>query len=338
MSDCSKYNGVVGNLEVFSVSPDLIDQEGLFGAPWERLRGDEADDLLVSSIRQCGVREPIKLITAAGVDDRYHLVTGRGRLLAARDLGLEAVPAMLLDTGREDAVIRGLMEHYPDRRYSAAQCAVLMDRLVNDIGVERFRLLSGDVPALLGFSAQERVLDDLLAAAGLGVDILGLAHGRGYSLRILMRWARFDTADRRDIAELLRRVRLGSGPADEVLGVLWEMKVRDETTVKDILDSHELVPLLDGDEGEVIRRGEELRSLLRGLRYPRFTAQKMEFDRAAASLPLPKSASIDHHPTFEGDGIGFSCRFYDPDDIEEAARFLTEAAGSDAVRKLFSLV
>jgi len=339
MSDCSKHNDSGGTPEVFPVSPDRIDSDGLFGALWGRLRGDGTDDdLLAASIRRHGILEPVKLIAAEGDDTRYHLVTGRGRVRAAKRLGLMTVPGMLLDVTRGDAVVRGLMEHYPDRRYTAAQAAVLSDRLEGGLGVERSRLLSCGVPALMGFSATERVLDDLLTAAGLGADILFLAHGRGYSLRVLVRWARFDAEDRRDIAGLLRRVRLGSGPADEVLGILWEMKVRDNTPVGDILGLPELSSLLDGDDGEVLRRGEAVRTVLRGLRYPRFTAQKAAFDRAAASLSLPRSAAVDHHPTFEGGGIGFSCRFSDPGDMEETARFLIEAAGSDAAKKLFSLV
>jgi len=229
------------------------------------------------------------------------------------------------------------MEHYPDRRYSAAQAAALTDHLVNDIGVERSRL-TGEVLIPLGFSATEQVLDDLLTAAGLDADILELAHGRGYSLRVLVRWARFLPEDRCDIAELLRRVRLGSGPTDEVLGILWEVAIRDKTKVKDILEFPEIYSILDDQDEAVLRRGEALRSVLRRLRYPRFTALKLEFDRAAASLSLPKSAAIDHHPTFEGGGIGFSCRFHDSGDMEEMARFLIEAAGSDVMKKLFSLV
>jgi hypothetical protein len=344
MSDGSKgntknthYTAIDGGPEVRPTPPDLVDRAGLFGALWDRLRGDEADGLLVASIRAHGVREPIRLLAPVGDDPRYRLASGRGRLLASLELGLKTIPAVVLDTNEGDAVVRGIMEHYPDRRYSAAQAAVLSDLLVNDIGVDRPRL-TGEVLGLLGFSGSKRVLDDLLDAAGLGDDILALAHERGYSLRILVRWARFAATDREDIASLLRRVRLGSGPADEVLGILKEISVRDVAAVKDILDAHEVSSLLGGDDEAVLRRGEELRATLRSLRYPRFTAQKREFDRAAASLSLPKSAAIDHHPTFEGGGIGFSCRFQNPGDMEAAARFLLDAAGSDAVKKLFTLV
>jgi len=337
MSDGSKHDTTGNKSEVFFISPDRIDRNYLFGDVWHRLRGDKADDLLVASIRTHGIREPITLIEAEGDESRYCLVTGTGRLLAARDLGMEAVPAMLLDAEPGNAVIRGLMEHYPDRRYSAAQAAILSDRLVHHLGVDRSRL-TGEVMALLGFSPAERVLDDLLTAAGLDADMLEPAHGRGYSLRVLVRWARFDVADRRGIGGLLRRVRLGSGPTDEVLGILWEILVRDDTTVKDILERSEISSLLSGEDEAVFRRGEELRATFRGFRYPRFTAQKNEFDRAAAALPLPKSATIDHHPTFEGGGIGFSFRFHHTSDMEEAARFLIEAAGTDAMKKLFSLV
>jgi len=339
MSDGSKrYKYSTGGEPVIHfIPPNRIDREGLFGALWNRLRGEEADDLLVASIRAHDVREPIRLLEPVGDDPRYRLVSGRGRLLAARELGLETIPAVVLDADEGDAVIRGLMEHYPDRRYSAAQAAVLCDLLVSRIGVDRARLTC-EILGLLGFSGAKRVLDDLLDTAGLGDDVLMLAHRRGYSLRVLVRWARFDSSDRHDIAGLFRRVRLGSGPGDEVLGILREISVRDGTGVKDILDAPELSLLLDGDDEAVQRLGEEVRAILRSLRYPRFTAQKREFDRAAASLPLPKSAVIDHHPTFEGGGIGFSCRFQNPEEMEEAARFLRDAAGSDAVKKLFSLV
>jgi len=125
MSDGSKHDVLKDASKVVFVSPDRVDREGLFGSLWGRLRTDPIDAMLVESIRRYGIYEPIQLIEPKGDDGLFHLVTGRGRLLAAREIGMETVPASVLDLGGKDAVIRGLMGHHPDRRYSAAQAAAL---------------------------------------------------------------------------------------------------------------------------------------------------------------------------------------------------------------------
>ena len=123
MSDGSKHDILKGASKVVLASPNRIDREGLFGALWDRLRADDIDGVLVESIRRFGIFEPVQLIESKGDSGLFHLVTGRGRLLAAQHLGHESIPAIVLDMKRDAAVIRGLMAHHPDRRYSAAQAA-----------------------------------------------------------------------------------------------------------------------------------------------------------------------------------------------------------------------
>lgn len=64
---------------------------------------DEAMGLLVDSIREQGVRDPILARRLAG--GRYQIVSGHRRCHAARRAGLESVPCLVVDVDDDEATI-----------------------------------------------------------------------------------------------------------------------------------------------------------------------------------------------------------------------------------------
>ncbi len=79
-------------------------------SPWQPRRTFAAEALqeLVDSIREHGVLQPL-LVRAAG--DDYQLIAGERRLRAAREAGLESVPAIVMEVSDQQAVEVTLIEN-----------------------------------------------------------------------------------------------------------------------------------------------------------------------------------------------------------------------------------
>lgn len=79
-------------------------------SPWQprRIFDDEALGELVDSIREHGVLQPLLVRADA---DAYQLIAGERRLRAAREAGLETVPAIVMEVSDQQAVEITLIEN-----------------------------------------------------------------------------------------------------------------------------------------------------------------------------------------------------------------------------------
>ena len=74
---------------------------------------------IVSNIKSIGIKKPITVTPRAQPDGntRFLLVCGEGRLNALKELGEEAIPAVVVDVADEEAYLMGLVENVARRRY-----------------------------------------------------------------------------------------------------------------------------------------------------------------------------------------------------------------------------
>ena len=61
--------------------------------------GDKPKADLINSIKQVGVLVPILVQQIEGVKDQYQIVDGRRRYMAARDIGRDTIPVLILEAG-----------------------------------------------------------------------------------------------------------------------------------------------------------------------------------------------------------------------------------------------
>lgn len=89
----------------------ILNLEHVEPGPWQVRRGFHADKMaeLVESIREQGVLEPILVRAAEG--GRYQIVAGERRYRAAKEAGLETIPAMVLELDDVNTRVVSLMEN-----------------------------------------------------------------------------------------------------------------------------------------------------------------------------------------------------------------------------------
>jgi ParB family transcriptional regulator, chromosome partitioning protein len=92
----------------------------------------EALKELAGSIREHGVLQPI-LVRPLG-DNRYQLVAGERRWRAARDAGLETIPALVEELDDDTALEISIIENLQREDLSPLEEAAMYDRMIRDHG------------------------------------------------------------------------------------------------------------------------------------------------------------------------------------------------------------
>lgn len=102
----------------------------------------DVDDLaeLVHSVREFGVLQPV-VVRATG-DGTYELIMGERRTRAAREAGLESIPAVVRDTADEHLLRDALLENLHRSELNPLEEASAYQQLLEDFGITQEELAS----------------------------------------------------------------------------------------------------------------------------------------------------------------------------------------------------
>jgi ParB family transcriptional regulator, chromosome partitioning protein len=93
--------------------------------------GDLAE--LVHSVREFGVLQPV--VVRENEDGKYELIMGERRTRAAREAGLESIPAILRETADEDLLRDALLENLHRSQLNPLEEASAYQQLLEDFGI-----------------------------------------------------------------------------------------------------------------------------------------------------------------------------------------------------------
>jgi ParB family chromosome partitioning protein len=108
----------------------------------------DADDLeeLAASIQEHGIIQPL-ILTQAGTADTYTLIAGERRLMAAKQIGLETVPAILRTSSEQERLELALIENVQRSDLNPLETAAAFHQLS-----EEFNLSHGEIAKRVGKS------------------------------------------------------------------------------------------------------------------------------------------------------------------------------------------
>lgn len=95
----------------------------------------DPDDLaeLVHSVKEFGVLQPV--VVRRNADGKYELIMGERRTRAAREAGLEAIPAILRETSDDDMLRDALLENLHRSELNPLEEASAYQQLLDDFGI-----------------------------------------------------------------------------------------------------------------------------------------------------------------------------------------------------------
>lgn len=237
--------------------PDSGPPEGVRMVPKDRLEpgrfqprrrfGEEALNALADSIREHGVLQPILARPQPGADDRFEIVAGERRWLAARRAGLAEVPVTVRELDDRTAMEAALAENVQRRNLSPIEEAEGYSRLLEEFGCTQERLstvvgrsrphIANTLRLLALPDAVRHLVDEGSLSAGHARALLaapdpeGLAYrtvAQGLSVRSVERIVREDEAARRNRSARDEDVLALEGELAESLGLPVSLRRRGE--------------------------------------------------------------------------------------------------------------
>ncbi len=117
-----------------------VDPHAIVPNPRQPRTNFDADDLaeLVHSVREFGVLQPV-VVRDTG-DGTYELIMGERRTRAAREAGLETIPAILRETSDENLLRDALLENLHRSQLNPLEEASAYQQLLEDFGITQEEL------------------------------------------------------------------------------------------------------------------------------------------------------------------------------------------------------
>ncbi|PKQ36347.1 MAG: chromosome partitioning protein ParB [Actinobacteria bacterium HGW-Actinobacteria-11] len=117
-----------------------VDPNSIVANPRQPRTHFDADDLaeLVHSVREFGVLQPVVVRKNATGD--YELIMGERRTRAAREAGLDVIPAIVRDTADEDLLRDALLENLHRSELNPLEEASAYQQLLDDFGITQEEL------------------------------------------------------------------------------------------------------------------------------------------------------------------------------------------------------
>ncbi|MFQ5674229.1 MAG: ParB/RepB/Spo0J family partition protein [Nitrospinales bacterium] len=285
---------------------------------------------LRESIAAVGLTHPPAL-TPHGAG--YRVVSGHRRLRAVRALGLQTIPANLLDAALDDAarLAFNLTENRAHRQYSDIETAAILSRL-RRAGSEDGRIIEQYMP-ILGLERSKKLLDDFLSTAAFDDGLQQLLHDANIPLRVYAPMFRWDDAGRAKAAAALGALRPGVNKWRELVQLLDETARRDGVSPADLLDREEVRIALQNTEAAC----DAVRGVLRRYRFPTLSRLQKEVWLAMDQLKLSEGVRLRVPETFEHETIRIELAFKSEDELAAQMERLSTAARSQAMRDLIQL-
>ena len=283
---------------------------------------------LQASIREVGLLNPPWVRSVKG--DRFQVVTGVKRLLAAAQLGWVQVTARVLPADTPEA--RCLLVHLHDnacsRGFNNLEQALLASRLLEHW--DRQTVIQRFLPCL-GLAPSLTILERLLALALLEEPFQQLAARGRLSLPGAQLLASWEPQDRGAVAPFLEELPWSQSKQEEFLQGLNLLARREGVPPGEILSLEEFRQYLQEEAGTPQAKAAAARLLLQKQDSPRFSAVQEGFQTGLQRLGLRHHPRLrlQPPPAFEGPDFHLEVKFRDAAELQELLGELLRLAQED---------
>ncbi len=295
---------------------------------------DPAPEALVQSIRKLGITHPVLL---APQGTHYQIVCGHRRMECARLLELDTVPAFVLDATPppSESLKLNLLENLGQREYSDIEKGRVVHQLAA-AGVPEAEIIKDYLP-LLDLERSKKLCIDLNRCAAFSENLNTLLHRLKVPLRVFSILFRWDEAGREAAESLLDTLRPGVNKCRELLELIDETAVKENTSPHEILNRKEIQTPLNNAGLPVNEQFDAVHQQLRLWRYPVLTDLQKKVYKAIDQLKLDGRIKLRTPENFESDQFKIELNFSSREELTAQVEQLFRATDSEALDELIRI-
>jgi hypothetical protein len=264
---------------------------------------------LMASIQLIGLLEP--LILREKTDKTYQIVCGFKRVEALRLLAIAEATAFVYLPSELDNFQALLLTigHNMTHRLNLVEKAQTLKKLLA-FGVAEREVIDRYLP-LFALQPNVRILRQTTALLSLEMKVLEYLVKEDLSLSTAVCFLDLDQEGQKAILPLLTALRPGENRIKEIISFLHEISLRDGKPIASLLTREDIVELLADLQTPRPQRMEQLRRIIKEMRFPLLTEMEQRFAAYKQSLSLPPQISFHHPPFFEGEEFRIELKFKD---------------------------
>ncbi len=279
------------------------------------LRFGRPTTVLEDSIKAVGIINP-PLLNAS--NNSLSIITGYGRILAAKNLDLSYIPCQIAtekDISHTDSLFINLYDNLVSRGFNTVEKAMALSRLEpyitkNEI-IKKYMPalgLRGDNYTLDLYLKIERQLDDNMKTCLINNIV-------SFKTLISMFKQNMSPQDISMTGNFISRLRLNFNYQRQLIDMLSDLSMAKGTSVAEILADPRLKDILADANTNQPQKSRNVIDYLKELRYPQLSRAKTRFGKEVASLKLPAKVHIKAPPFFEAEGFRLEVDFNDGEEL-----------------------
>jgi ParB family transcriptional regulator, chromosome partitioning protein len=281
---------------------------------------------LQASLKLVGLMEP--LILREKADKTYQIVCGFKRAEVLRLLAMAEAAAFVYQQDELDDPQALLLTigHNITRPLNLGEKAQALAKLL-DFGVAEREVIDRYLP-LFALQPNLRILRQTTDLLKVERGLLEYLVKEDLSLSAAVCLLDLDQEAQKVILPLLLALKPGENRLKEIISFLREISLRDRMPISALLARGDIGQLLADVQTPRPQRLEQLRRIIKQMRFPLLTTMEQRFAAYKQSISLPPQISFHPPPFFEGEEFRMELRFKDFRAFRELVASLRRIADS----------
>lgn len=286
-------------------------------------------DPLLLSLKEIGLLNP-PVVTWR--DNSYTLVCGWKRVLACQKISWSSVPVFIEEKKKDEKLfLQAFYENLATREFSLLEKAEMIKKL-KDFGYKEKEIARNFLP-LLSIPPTLNYLDLYLSASKMEKEVKKEVFEKNISLSTLKLLLNFKPVEQKYLISLITPV--GKNKQKEIIQYLLEITKKNDTSVEKIFNLPSFKRILESAKLSSFQKSDQLRKLLRKIRYPRLTHREEKFEKFLKEIKWPPEINIQPSSCFEEDWYGVNFRFKGEKELKEKVEKLHRVINKKDLSPLF---
>ncbi|MDP3979967.1 MAG: ParB N-terminal domain-containing protein [Chlamydiota bacterium] len=307
-----------------------IDHLSQLEAPFDFSAGP-IPEALKKSISHIGILNPICVLKEAS----NILITGKRRLLLARELQFASVPVRIFsDLSELDAFHIHLFENLHTRILNPVEIANIIYLLTDYFNISEEILLT-KYCLEIGIAPKKEQIERYKSLYKSS-DALKEKLINGFmTLDSAYELMRFPEETHHHVMAIIQELRLGVNSQKEFFELVWEISKKSNCTIFSIIDSESFNHILGKTEWSTAQRWAKLQHHLKTLRFPILLSMESDFQTIKKSFAIPPRMNLHHPVYFESNDFRVQFSFRNKAEFDQHLFILQNMSQLSQFSKLF---
>ena len=294
---------------------------------------------ITASVGMIGVIQPI-VVDGCACSGGYKILAGFRRAYACRKIGVTSVNAYLYQVPQDNKVTAfwlALQENASHRAFNVVEKSLIMGKLLTQFQCQRADVITQYLP-LLNLSPSGKVLDTYLRVYEFAESIKTYLAEHELPMSVLELLGNLPPTDRQAVFALIAELRLGVNKMKELLSHLDDIALREGQSVAQIVQDSRIQRVLTDAALQGPQKAEQIRRIIRVLRYPQFTELEQRYQQTLQQLHIPKGVRVQTDRFFEDDRLSVGFQFQDPEELQRVAQQLVELSKQPELAEVLHII